>query len=61
MHILGPLAKAAIMRLSWMRTRTIDPLTPAQALALRDKVTAETYGLNDDDEVNDDLGAWRPM
>lgn len=61
MHILGPLAKAAIMRLSWMRTRTIDPLTPAQALALRDKVTAETYGL-DDREDNDDFGGeWVPI
>lgn len=61
MHILGPLAKASLSRLSWMRTRTIDPLTPAQALALRDKVTAETYGL-DDREDNDDFGGeWVPI
>ena len=59
MHILGPLAKASIMRLSWMRTRTIDPLTPQQALALRNKVYAETYGKND--ELDDDSTEWVPM
>ena len=61
MHILGPLAKASLSRLSWMRTRTNDPLTPAQALVLRYKVTAETYG-DYDREDNDDLdGYWRPL
>lgn len=63
MHILGPLAKAAIMRLSWMRTRTIDPLTPTQALALRNKAYAETKGiLGYDDEDQDWSGSpWRPL
>jgi hypothetical protein len=61
MHILGPLAKAAIMRLSWMRTRTIDPLTPAQALVLRNKVTAETYGLDDREDLDDLGGDWEPL
>lgn len=42
MHILAPLAKAAIMRLSWRNHRTIDPLSPDQALALRGKFTVET-------------------
>jgi len=54
MHILGPLAKAAIMRLSWMRTRTMDPLSPAQALALRNKVTAEMIGITGSDDFEDD-------
>lgn len=61
MHILGPLAKKALMKLSWARTRTWDPLTPQQALALRDKVTAETYGMSDQED-NDDLASdWRPI
>lgn len=60
MHVLAPLAKASIMRLSWMRTRTIDPLTPTQALALRNKVTAETRGLYDAEE-GELAGDWSPM
>lgn len=61
MHILGPLAKKALTKLSWMRTRTIDPLTPEQALALRDKVTAETYGRSDQEDLDDLAGDWRPI
>lgn len=62
MHILGPLAKAALVRLSWMRTRTIDPLTPDQALALRNKVTAETMGTSGGDDLEDDpFHPWVPM
>lgn len=62
MHILGPLAKKALVKLSWMRTRTIDPLTPSQALALRNKVTAETYGTVGGDDLEDDpFHPWRPM
>ncbi len=62
MHILGPLAKKALTKLSWMRTRTIDPLTPEQALALRNKVVAETYGTMSSDDLEDDpFHPWRPM
>lgn len=61
MHILGPLAKKALTKLSWARTRTWDPLTPAQALTLRDKVTAETYGLTDQEDLDDLAGDWRPI
>ncbi len=61
-HVLAPLAAASIRRLSWMRTRTFDPLTPEQALVLRDKVTAETYGMSDQEDLDDDLaGDWRPI
>jgi hypothetical protein len=44
MHVLAPLAKAAIQRLSWRAARTLEPLTPQQALAIRGKYTAETVG-----------------
>lgn len=62
MHILGPLAKKALMKLSWARTRTWDPLTPEQALALRNKVTAETMGTYGSDDLEDDpFHPWEPM
>lgn len=62
MHVLAPLAKASIMRLSWMRSRTIDPLTPTQALELRNKLTPETMGLYDEDMEGDWTGEpWRPL
>lgn len=60
-HVLAPLAAASIRRLSWMRTRTYDPLTPSQALVLRDKVTAETYGMTDQEDLDDVAGDWRPI
>lgn len=59
-HVLAPLAAASIRRLSWMRTRTYDPLSPEQALVLRNKVTAETYGMTDREDA-EDLGDWRPI
>jgi hypothetical protein len=61
MHILGPLAKRAIGKLSWCRTRTINPLTPTQALALRNKATAETIGLMDNEEEDDFGSGWMPL
>lgn len=63
MHILSPLAKKAIKRISWMRSRTLDPLTPAQALALRNERTAETRGLGNwaGTGDTDDLGNWEPF
>ncbi len=62
-HVLGPLATASVRRLSWMRTRTMDPLTPAQALALRGVVTAETIGTygGDSDLEDDPYHPWRAM
>src|SRR5690606_37603858 len=46
MHVMAPLAKKAYKRLSWNRTRTLDPLSPTQALALRGKQSAETIGIS---------------
>jgi hypothetical protein len=67
MHVLGPLAAASLRRLSWMRTRSLDPLTPTQALLLRDKRTAETLGVitgggsEGMDADGDDIGGWIPL
>ena len=61
MHVLAPLAKASITRLSWMRTRTIEPLTPTQALLLRRKTTPETIGLMDHDEDETGGSGWTPL
>lgn len=49
MHVLAPLAKAAIQRLSWRSTRSLEPLTPQQAAVLRGKLTPETMGRDFDD------------
>lgn len=53
MHVMAPLAKAAIQRLSWRSARTIDPLTPSQAAVLRGKLVAETRV-----EYQDRIGGW---
>lgn len=62
-YTLAPLAKAAISRLSWRRSRTVQPLTPEQALLLRGVRTPETYGIDADDLGVGDAGLtrWRPM
>lgn len=66
MHILAPLAKNAILRLSWKRSRNIEPLTADQAYVLRKKLYPETWSklesLNHfDDEGMHGFGAWRPL
>lgn len=58
--ILAPLAKRCIHRLSWMRGRTLLPLTPHQAFRLRGFLTPET-ALSGAEEFLDDYHAWTPM
>lgn len=43
-HVLAPLAKAAIQRISFRGARTIMPLSPAQAAVIRGKFYPETIG-----------------
>lgn len=43
-HVLAPLAKAAIQRLSFRGARTIMPLSPAQAAVIRGKFYPEVWG-----------------
>lgn len=42
MHVLAPLAKASIQKLSWRSARTLNPLTPDQAAVIRGKFYADT-------------------
>lgn len=63
MHVLAPLAKTCINKLSWRTTRTLDALTPEQALILRGKRTTETIGIHNTgsgtfDEPEDLIGGW---
>lgn len=43
-HVIAPLAKAAIQRLSFRGARTMMPLSPAQAAVIRRKFYPETMG-----------------
>jgi len=66
MHVLAPYAKACLRRLSWKKTKTIDPLTPAQALLLRNKRHAETYATYSDAgeepfDEDDMTSGWRRL
>lgn len=59
MHVMAPLAKAAIQRLSWRSARTLDPLTPSQAALIRGKFVAETIGR--EVHYRDGWGPWEPL
>jgi hypothetical protein len=62
-HTLAPLARTAIKRLSWRRGRTVEALTPEQALVLRGKRTARTIGVMHDGLLlhDHDDWEWEPM
>lgn len=59
MHVMAPLAKAAIQRLSWRSARTLDPLSPSQAALIRGKFVAETIGR--EQKFRDGWGPWEPL
>lgn len=58
--LLAPLASRCIRRLSWMKSRTMLPLTPHQAFRLRGFLTPETQ-LTGGEEFLDDYQSWTPM
>lgn len=58
-HVLAPLAKRCLTRLSWRKSRTLQPLTPDQALALRGHITPGT--LAGTEEWYDDRQVWEPL
>lgn len=59
-HILAPLARTCLLRLSWRRTRSLLPLTPEQALRLRGFLTPGTQ-LTGAEEFIDNRETWAPM
>ncbi len=59
-HILAPLAKQCLIRLSWRRSRSLLPLTPEQALRLRGFLTPGTT-LTGAEEFLDDRLTWERM
>jgi hypothetical protein len=58
-HVLAPLAKRCINRLSWRKSRTLQPLTSDQALFIRGRVTPGT--LAGTEEWYDDHQVWEPL
>ena len=58
-HVLAPLAKRCITRLSWRKGRSLQPLTPEQALLLRGRVTPGT--ITGSEEWYDDHQVWERM
>lgn len=59
-HILAPLARQCLLRLSWRRTRSLLPLTPEQALRLRGFLAPGTT-LTGSEEFLDDQETWSPL
>lgn len=59
-HVLAPLAKAAIQRISFRGARTIMPLSPSQAAVIRGKFYPETYG-QDLGIGNRGFGDWEDL
>jgi hypothetical protein len=58
--VLAPLAKRCILRLSWMKSRTVHPLTPEQAARLRGVLTPDLQ-LAGTEEWLDDRQTWEPL
>lgn len=57
--VLAPLAKKCIVRLSWNKSRSIQPLTPEQALVLRGyRMPGTVLGT---EEWLDDEQHWEPL
>lgn len=57
--VLAPLAKRCVQRLSWCKSRTLIPLTPAQALARRGFRTPGT--VTGTEEWLDDQQQWERL
>lgn len=70
-HILSPIARRALFKLSWNKSRTIDPLSPDEALALKYGIYnggddgwdwgGPRIGVTGDEEWLDDISRWEPM
>lgn len=68
-HILSPVARRALRKLSWNKTRTLDPLSPDEAIALKyggysgDGLDwgGPRSGVSGNEEWLDDFSRWEPM
>lgn len=58
-HVLAPLAARCLRKLSWRRTRSAQPLTPAQAAARRGVMPPGT--VDGTEEWLDDRQVWTPL
>lgn len=58
-HVLAPLAKRCLTRLSWRKSRTLQPLTPDQAAVIRGYMPPGT--LAGTEEWYDDHQTWTPL
>lgn len=59
-HTIAPLAKKCLQCLSWRQSRTMDPLTPDQALYLRGVRTVDA-GLTGGEEWLDERDRWETL
>jgi hypothetical protein len=65
-HLLAPLARRALFKLSWSKTRTIDPLSPDEAVGLKYGGGGLDWGgprsgVSGDEEWLDNQHGWEPM
>lgn len=61
---LAPLARRALFKLSWNKTRTMDPLSPEEAIALKyggSDWGGPQLGVEGNEEWLDDSHGWDPM
>lgn len=62
-HLLSPMARKCLSKISWNKTRTLDPLSPDEAIALKygGDWGGPRPGVSGDEEWLDDQGDWEPM
>lgn len=66
-HILAPLARRALFKLSWNKSRTLDPLAPEEAVQLKyggfdgQDWGGPRSGVSGNEEWLDDSHPWEPM
>lgn len=63
-HILSPMARRCLMKVSWNKSRTLDPLSPEEAVALKyggGDWGGPQEGVIGSEEWLDDSHGWEPM
>lgn len=57
-HVLSPIARRALFRLSWNKARTLDPLSQEEALYMK---TGVLWNADVTQEWTDEFQRWEPM